>query len=156
MTEPDGLSRRRFVQAGGGAVAVAVLSTPAAAAAANLAELPVRRYLRRSAWARNTGSTVLVDGRVALRVEGVEDLLSARTNPDHAGSEAAFALTLVGPRGLEAGIHAMRHPRLGRFDLHLGPVGAPGARQRYEVVVDRTMPRPRRVPVAPPVALPGG
>jgi hypothetical protein len=98
-----------------------------------VADAAMPRYLRRSTYLRlrSRRFTAHAGGRTA-----VLRLVSAK------GRNAAFSLTFAGPLGapLEAGTHTLRHPALGRFQLFLSPVGAPGRDLRYEAVIDRRMP----------------
>jgi hypothetical protein len=122
------LTRRSFLHAAAAASVVGLRPWSAATA-----EAAVPGYLRRSTylWARRRGYSARVGGRgVPLQ------LISAK------GRENAFSLTFAGPLGrpLVSGIHTLRHPALGTFQLFLSPVGVPqSGRHRYEAVVDRRM-----------------
>jgi hypothetical protein len=62
-----------------------------------------------------------------------------RRPPGDAGNEK-FSLIFSGPKEtrLESAIHRFEHDELGRFEMHLGPVGAPKADGvRYEAVFNQ-------------------
>ncbi len=51
-----------------------------------------------------------------------------------------FSLIFSGPKDglLASAIHQIEHPELGRFEMHLGPIGMPGADGlRYEAVFNQ-------------------
>ena len=132
------LTRRRFVLAGGAAVAgVCVIGVRPAAAASAPA------YLRRSSYEHRVGASFRTAGAtgaaVTLRLIAVADLVRARQTSSLAGRDDAFALTFSGPGGaaLGSGVRRLRHPSLGWVSLFVSPVGRPSPEQLYEVVVDR-------------------
>lgn len=131
------LSRRRLVQAGTGATAVLVFGSLGPLAPAMAAGVP--GYVRRAGYAGLVGTSLIADGGSELRIDQVSDLVRAHTEPDFAGRDDAFALSLTGPPGLRAAIHKLRHPALGSFTLFLAPVGIAGRTQSYEIVVDRSV-----------------
>jgi hypothetical protein len=140
------LTRRRIVQLGGAAAAGLVLGGAGSARAASAGSTTGPAYLRRSSYSqlKNTAFTATAAGgaTVTLRLAEVADLARARSEKSLAGSDAAFALTLTGPRKtpLAGSLHELRHASLGTFSLFLVPVGRPTSTdQRYEVVVDRSM-----------------
>lgn len=144
MNDSHGLTRRSLLCTGATAgVAVAVGSSPAAAAGSGAATVP--GHLTRSTYAGLEGSSFRVETGarpVLLRLESVT------------GEEDAFSLAFSGPLSapLESGIHTLHHPVLGSFELFSSPVDAPGADQSYQVVVDRSVGTLRaklRAPAAP-------
>ena len=139
MNSKAGLTRRTLLGAGMTAGAAVVMGVrPWAAAAAG------PDYLTRSAYAGLEGTSFTVETGaepVVLRLESVSDVAGAATRRALVGSEDAFALTFSGPlaRPLDSGIHTLRHPRLGSFELFASPVDAPEADRNYEIVVDRSV-----------------
>lgn len=141
-----GLTRRRLVQAGGAAAIGLMLGAVPASGAAIAPSGTTPAYLRRSTYTRLKGtaltSTDASGAKVTLRLAEVADLARARSDKSLAGSDAAFALTLTGPRKtlLAGSMHELRHASLGSFSLFLVPVGRPTkTEQSYEVVVDRSL-----------------
>jgi hypothetical protein len=123
----------------------------AASAAAGVAP----GYLTRSGYAGLEGTTFTVEtggDPVVLRLDSVADVAGAATRRTLAGSEDSFALTFSGALGspLDSGIHTLRHPRLGSFELFASPVDEPEGSRTYEVVVDRSVPEPAALRAAPP------
>jgi hypothetical protein len=156
MNFESGLTRRSLLRAGAGAGAAAVIGVrPWAAASAAAAGAP--GYLTRSGYAGLEGTTFTVEtgaDPVVLRLESVADVAGAATRRALAGSDDSFALTFSGPLGspLDSGIHTLRHPRLGSFELFASPVDEPEGSRTYEVVVDRSVPggsAVREAPAAP-------
>jgi len=147
--DPDGdpgLTRRRLMQAGGVAAAGLMLGAVPANGATIAPTSTGPAYLRRSSYTRLKGTAFTTTGargaNVTLRLAEVADLARARSEKSLAGSDAAFALTLTGPRKtlLAGSVHELRHASLGAFSLFLVPVGRPSStEQRYEIVVDRSM-----------------
>ena len=144
MNFDSGLTRRSLLRAGAGAgAAFAIGVRPWAAAAA--AESTAPGYLMRSGYAGLEGTTFTVEtgaDPVVLRLDSVADVAGAATRRSLAGSEDSFALTFSGPLGspLDSGIHTLRHPGLGSFELFASPVDQPEDSRTYEVVVDRSVP----------------
>ena len=140
MNDTTGLTRRSLLCAGasaGAAVALGVRPWAAAAAAGS-------GYLTRSAYAGLEGThfTVETGARpVVLRLESVADVAGATSRRALVGSDDAFALTFSGPLAdpLDSGIHTIRHPSLGSFELFSSPVDTPNGNQLYEIVVDRSV-----------------
>ncbi len=68
--------------------------------------------------------------RIELQVVETRELppLSPRQNP--------FALVLAGPASpvLPQGIHGLLHPRHGRLDLFMVPIGRDASHTRYELI----------------------
>lgn len=89
-------------------------------------------YLHRSFWAGQEGASF-----GALKLRSVEDV-SERL----AGRDDCFRLTFSGAPGAAAGM-----TDLGGFELFVAPVGAEG--DRFEVIVDRSIPLPRNAPTPP-------
>lgn len=153
MNLDSGLTRRSLLRAGAGAGAAAVIGVrPWAAAAAAAGTAP--GYLTRSGYAGLEGTTFTVEtgaDPVVLRLESVADVAGAASRRSLAGSEDSFALTFSGPVGspLDSGIHTLRHPGLGDFELFASPVGDPHGSRTYEVVVDRSVPEPAALRQAP-------
>jgi hypothetical protein len=139
MNETTGLTRRSLLCAGATAgAAVALGVKPWAAAAAGPG------YLRRSGYAGLEGTHFTVETGakpVVLRLESVADVAGAAGKRALVGSDDAFALTFSGPLStpLDSGIHTLRHPRLGSFELFSSPVDTPDSDRTYEVVVDRSV-----------------
>jgi hypothetical protein len=81
-----------------------------------------------------------------LTLVEVADIQGAQRRSDN-----AFSLLFKGPRGAAAdGPTSLRHPELGGFELFLAPVAAPGADQRYEAVINRSV--APSAPADPPAA----
>lgn len=62
-------------------------------------------------------------------------------------SHEKFSLIFSGPtdRRIASAIHQFDHPELGRFEMHLGPIGAPAeGRRRYEAVFNQPAPAASR------------
>ena len=104
-------------------------------------------HLRRSSWSRLPGQRFAAGG-VQLQLLTVTNVAGASVNAALAGSDDAFVLTFSGPRTpvLRAGTYTLQNARLGRFELFLSPVARPGKDQRYEAVVDRSVPVPKSPP----------
>jgi hypothetical protein len=68
--------------------------------------------------------------RIALSVLEVRDL------PPISPRQAPFAVILEGPRDpfLPQGIYPLVHPRHGRLDLFIVPIGRDAAHTRYEII----------------------
>jgi hypothetical protein len=153
MNFDSGLTRRSLLRAGAGAGAAAVIGVrPWAAAAAAAGAAP--GYLTRSGYAGLEGTTFTVEtgaDPVMLRLDSVADVAGAASRRSLAGSDDSFALTFSGPVGspLDSGIHTLRHPRLGSFELFASPVDDPHESRTYEVVVDRSVPEPAALRAAP-------
>ena len=143
------LSRRRLVQASGALGAalylgIEPLSAHARAGTATRSSNGTP-FLRRSSYAalttRDFAAIGLVDGgALRLTLDAVSDVPAAEAVEALAGHEDAFVLTFRGPSALGSGIHALRHPDLGEFELFLSPLGR--AQERlvtYQAVIDRTV-----------------
>jgi hypothetical protein len=80
-------------------------------------------------------------GSAELRLQSISDVAGAALDASLAGSEDAFVLTFSGrlAQPLESGIHTLRHPDLGTFELFISPVKRPSADCRYEAVIDRSV-----------------
>jgi hypothetical protein len=156
MNFESGLTRRSLLRAGAGAGAAVVIGVrPWAAAAAAGSTAP--GYLTRSGYAGLEGTSFTVEtgaDPVVLRLDSVADVAGAATRRSLAGSEDSFALTFSGPLGspLDSGIHTLRHPRLGSFELFASPVDEPEKSRTYEVVVDRSVPQEAALRAATPPA----
>jgi hypothetical protein len=142
------LTRRRLLELGiGGGLtlaAVRLVAAPIGAPSGTPGITP--HHLRRSAYTALVGERFTIRPArgarpVAVRLEDVRDL--GRGRPALRGHEDGFALRFHGPRSprLDQGVHALRHPALGRFELLLAPSGTGRAGQDYEAVVNRV---PRR------------
>jgi hypothetical protein len=139
MNDTTGLTRRSLLCAGataGAAVALGVRPWTASAAGSG--------YLTRSAYSGLEGTTFTVETGakpVMLKLESVSDVAGAASRRALAGSEDAFALIFSGPLAdpLDSGIHTLRHPSIGSFELFSSPVDTPDGNRLYEVVVDRSV-----------------
>jgi len=95
----------------------------------------------------HVGSRFLVLAGTALPTVVTLDEAVARpprpSDPSGLGGEA-FSLVFVGRnlRPLGQRSSTVVHPALGRFPLHLSPIGPSGKVQEYEAVVDRRAPTP--------------
>ena len=152
MNFDSGLTRRSLLRAGAGAGAAAVIGVRPWAAAAAASTAP--GYLTRSGYAGLEGTSFTVEtgaDPVVLRLESVADVAGATSRRSLVGSDDSFALTFSGPLGspLDSGIHTLRHPRLGSFELFASPVDDPEESRTYEVVVDRSVPERSAVREAP-------
>jgi uncharacterized protein DUF6916 len=142
-----GVTRRRLLATGGAAGAAAVLGLQpwsSAEAAAPGAGAP--DYLLRSTYLRLSTATFTASrvGAVStLTLDAVQDLSDLSLT----GSEDAFALEFSSSQQIEQGIHTFAHPDIGTFDFFVAPVGQQRA---YEVVVNRSVGAPKRVPEPPP------
>ncbi len=70
------------------------------------------------------------------------------------GRDDSFSAQFSGPAGqdIPQGTYSFRHPTLGSFDAFLVPVGIPGPRQSYELIVNRATDSDRApVPAPKPV-----
>jgi hypothetical protein len=154
ITATDGgltLSRDALLRSGAAAAlsvgAIGLVRGPAmrllepAAPAAPAAAGP----LSRETWASHLGSRARIVGadgtRLSVRLDEVRDLAGAP-----AGASDAFSLVLRGARdrGLTGGTYTIVHPRLGRHELFLSPVGRGKKGQDYQIIVNRTTSRPGR------------
>jgi len=138
-----GLTRRRLLQSGGAAAAVALIDlhpvTAALASNANTAS-NTPAYLRRSSYTSlsSNGFTVSADGvQQTLELLSVSDLKRAGLQ----GADDAFMLQFSGPGSetIEQGTHVLSHPTLGSFELFSTPVNQPQSTQTYAIVVDRSI-----------------
>jgi len=143
MQRATTLTRRSLLRAG----ALATAATLAGGAWRAAPAAPAAGHLRRSAYDGLVGQRFAAEG-VELRLLSVTDLAGAAADKSLAGSEDAFALAFAGPlcARLAAGIHTLRHPRLGSFALFVAPVEQPHSDRRYEVVVDRSVGAPKSPP----------
>lgn len=91
----------------------------------------------------------------SLRLDAVTGLAGQEDRDE------SFSAQFSGPadQGIPQGIYTFRHPTLGSFDAFLVPVGIPGSRQSYELIVNRgansevaPVPAPKPVERAAPVA----
>ena len=136
------LDRRGLFQAGAAGAAALVAAGGLRLTEGVAAAAPLPDHLRRATWTGlGDGALELLggDGVVPLRLTAVADLPVAASIPALRGHDGAFALRFDGPPQVEQGIHRLRHPRLGEFDLFLAPVGRDGRSRAYEAVVDRTI-----------------
>lgn len=138
------LTRRRLLQGGGAALAIAVIDmhawVPALASAGSGGAPAAPAYLRRSSYAGLTGQsfTASSGGRSqTLKLLSISDLQRAGL----AGADDAFVLELSGAvdQAIGQAIHTFKHPALGSFDLFVTPVKQPQSTQSYAVVVDRSV-----------------
>lgn len=130
------LSRRRLVQAGGGATALAALGGLPRVAIAGPDPDPA--YLSRSAYTGHVLETFPSSGGDMVLL-AVDDLARAKAEPGFAGREDAFALLFAGPPGLEGAVYSFDHPNIGPVPLFIAPAGPAGDAQAYEAVVDRSV-----------------
>jgi Domain of unknown function (DUF6916) len=151
-------TRRTLLKTSGAAALLSLLGVeaarPARARADSTSDAPA--YLRRAGYAGLQGQS-FATGAAALKLLDVSDLGRAAHDRSLAGADDAFSLSFSGPESqrLSQGIHTLRHPRLGSFDLFLVPVDQPAGDQRYEAVIDRTVKLGRgsaSVPSAPAAA----
>jgi hypothetical protein len=148
IDQQTGLTRRTLLGASataGAAVALGVRPRIAAAAGPD--------YLTRSAYSGLEGTSFTVETGaepVLLRLEAVSDVAGAATKRALAGSDDAFALRFSGPlsKPLDSGIHTLRHPSIGTFELFSSPVDDPEEDRHYEAVIDRSV-GVSRAPEAP-------
>jgi hypothetical protein len=148
-----GVTRRRLLATGGAAGAAAALGfrpwgPPAAAAATTPGDTP--RYLLRSSYLNLSTpdfGTSRLGTAAGLKLEAVSDLNAMGADKKLAGSEDAFALAFSSDTPVESGTRSFAHPDLGVFELFLSPIEGHGL---YEVVVNRSVGVPKRVPKPPP------
>ena len=138
-----GATRRQVLQAGvAGGVVLWLAGAPTRAADALAAPAPGADapHLHRGAWVGQEGAELAVAGGPRLRLDAVADVANAAQR-DLAGSDVAFVLGLSGDAAqpLEQGVHRLTTPAGAGAEQFLVPVGAPDARQAYEVVVDRSI-----------------
>ena len=140
------LTRRRLVQLGAGGAAALYLGAferLGASAAAAAAPAPLRRSSYRLLAERSF--QVWVDGvPQVLELIAAEDLPIADTVTALQGLDDAFALRFTGAAdaAFTGATREIVHPRLGRFSLFLAPVDQRSDVQRYEAIIDRTVPVP--------------
>src|SRR4051812_2363008 len=98
FTQPDGLTRRGLLQAGGLAGAAAFVGgrpwSPESAAAAAAADDGTPAHLLRSSYVSIKDPSFVVGNATQLQLVAVSDLPAASVVSELAGSEDAFALTL--------------------------------------------------------------
>ena len=136
-----GVSRRRLLQ-GGLAVVVAgaapVRLAGGAAAAQNNGNVT-------ASWFSRTSYTPLVgtafgvtvgQSTAALTLASVSDITSPGKKQTRS-PEGQFSLVFTGSAGVEQGTYPIQHAALGSSALFVVPIGAKGATQRYEVIVNR-------------------
>jgi len=139
---PHGFTRRTLLRTSGAAALLSLIGVeaarPARARAASTSDAP--SYLRRAGYSGLQGQSFDA-GAATLQLLEVSDLERAKRERALAGADDAFALAFSGPvsHTLTQGVHTLRHPRLGSFDLFLAPVDQPDGDQRYEAVIDRTV-----------------
>ena len=145
-----GISRATFLQMGAaGAVTVVGLTTGGRAVRALSAMTGSSQPapLSRSAFAPHVGSVFRVRpaaagaSAVPVRLTDLADIGQKR------GHDQAFSLLFTAARSsapMAGGVHVFEHPRMGRFQLDIGPVGR-GARIRdYEAIINRVPGSPGR------------
>jgi hypothetical protein len=141
VEQASALTRRRLLQSGGAALAVAVIdmhSWVPALAASGSSNAPA--YLRRSSYIPLAGQSFTAisgDQSQALKLVSISDVERAGL----AGADDAFVLELSGALGqtIEQAVHTFKHPTLGSFDVFVTPVDLPQSSQSYAVVVDRSV-----------------
>lgn len=137
------LTRRRLLQSGGAAAAVALIDlhpVTAALASNTNAASSAPAYLRRSSYTSLAGEgfTVSADGaQQTLQLLSVSDL----ERPGLQGADDAFILQFAGPgtETIEQGTYVLSHPTLGSFELFSTPVDQLRSTQTYAVVIDRSI-----------------
>jgi hypothetical protein len=146
-TTPDGLTRRRLLQAGGlaGVTMVGSRAWAPAQASAAAAEDGTPGHLLRSSYIYTRTYDYRVDGSATLQLTAVADLPAATADKELAGSEDAFALSFAGPHGLGQGIRTFEHPELGKFELF---VTSPGD-GTYSAIINRSVGAARHFPKPP-------
>ncbi|MEA2411584.1 MAG: hypothetical protein QOC77_2145 [Thermoleophilaceae bacterium] len=120
---------------------------PASANAATTGDAPA--YLRRASYlALSTPDfgTSRLGQAAGLKLISVADLGAAVTDRKLVNSDDAFSLTFTTDSPFDAGTRTFAHPDLGVFDLFVAPVEGRGA---YEVIVNRSVGIPKRVPQPP-------
>jgi hypothetical protein len=135
------LTRRRLLQSGGAALAVAVVDMHAwvpALASGGSGSAPA--YLRRSSYAALTDQSFTATSgsqSQTLKLLSISDVQRAGL----AGADDAFVLELSGAldQTIEQAVHTFEHPALGSFDLFVTPVEQPQSTQSYAIVVDRSV-----------------
>ena len=130
------ITRRSLLRTGAAATAGMMLGVrPWAAAPAAAAS----GHLVRSSYNSLAGQSFAV-GSTGRQLQSISDVAGAARDASLAGSEDAFVLTFSGPlaQPLESGIHTLRHPELGTFELFLSPIARPSTECCYEAVIDRS------------------
>jgi hypothetical protein len=145
-----GVSRATFLQMGAaGAVTVVGLTAGGRAVRALSAMTAAGRPapLSRSAFAPHVGSAFRVRPAglgapaVPVRLTDLSDIGGTR------GHDQAFSLLFTAGRGstpIASGVHAFDHPRMGRFQLAIEPVGRGAHVRDYEAIVNRLPGSPGR------------
>jgi hypothetical protein len=133
MTDMNAVTRRSLLQTGGGAALIALIGVGPWSTAKALAADDAPPYLRRSSYLPLVGDSFTA-GSVRLRLDEVSGEL-----------EDVFGLIFSGAQ-LEQGIHELRHPQLGSFELFIAPVGAATDRQ---AVIDRSVKLRQAIAAAP-------
>jgi Domain of unknown function (DUF6916) len=131
------ITRRHLIAAGGsaGVAAFVALNPQVAAAASAFAGDPA--HLRRSTYLPLMGQQFSLGwwgSSSSVMLASIADL------PYLKGREDAFSLTFLGEAATppEGAPVALRHPKLGRFELFLAPIGRETDMQRYEAVINRS------------------
>jgi hypothetical protein len=141
LEESRTLTRRRLIQGGGAAFAVAMIDLHAwAPALASTVSGSAPAYLRRSSYEGLTGSAFeasFAGGGQALTLASISDL----GRPEVAGADDAFSLEFTGSseQVITQGIHTLSHPSLGSFDVFVAAVDQPEQTQAYQLIVDRSI-----------------
>lgn len=145
-----GVSRAAFLQMGAaGAVTVVGLTSGGHAlrALSALTSSAQPAPLSRSAFAPHVGSVFRVrpatPGTSAVRVRLTDLSDIGRTG----GHDQAFSLLFTAGKTtapIAGGVHTFEHPRMGRFQLGIGPVGRGASVRDYEAIVNRVPGSPGR------------
>ena len=143
-----GVSRAAFLQMGAaGTVALLGLTTggQAVRALSGLVSTPAPPTSR-SAFSPHVGSVFRVraaPGSPAVRMR-LTDVSDIGRTPGH---DHAFSLLFTAGRTsapLATGLHVFEHPRMGRFQLVIGPVGRGSRVRDYEAIINRVPGSPGR------------
>lgn len=81
----------------------------------------------------------LLPGSLGLEHEGLRlelQVIETRALPPVSARQNPFALMLAGPVSplLTQGIHGLLHPRHGRLELFMVPIGRNASHTRYEII----------------------
>jgi hypothetical protein len=95
--------------------------------------------LNMATFARQLGTTfqvsVAAGNAVVVKLISVRPLTAVGASPTGEGFSLVFSGSLSNPFGQDS--YRVAHPRLGRFEMFLVPVGPTGHDQRYEAVFNR-------------------
>lgn len=133
-----GLTRRQVLATGGTAALAVLLSGPSAHGSTLLLPSGLKRSTHLGLADRRFGVRRTATAPLSpFTLLAVEDLPRAATLEKYRGAESAFGLTFEGPAGWPQGTYRFANPGMRSQPFFATPLTVAGARQRYEVIVDR-------------------